>query len=189
MSSFNDMRKLLLFLYATESISDEEFFTLYESYSSKNPDFPYSAYPKSDFDQIDESECLVEFRVRKQDITLLADVLQLPVTIRCHQRTTCDRTEALLVSMSLFRHVSSFCKTSSWNKYDYQYSDGSYIFEPWSSNLTMEIWYTKSANTTGVCRCYPCKWCTSQQLRWVHWWNSQTNFSPWPTPKNSIQWP
>ena len=116
------MRKLLLFLYDSESISDEEFLTLYESYSSKNPDFPYSAYPKFDFDQIDESECLAEFRVRKQDITLLADVLQLPVTIRCHQRTTCDRTdqkstlvasEALLVSMSLFRHDSLFCKTSS----------------------------------------------------------------------------
>ena len=98
------MRKLLLFLYATESISDEEFFTLYESYSSKNPDFPYSAYPKSDFDQIDESECLAEFRVRKQDITLLADVLQLPVTIRCHQRTTCDRTEVLCMLLKRFSY-------------------------------------------------------------------------------------
>ena len=55
MSSFSDMRTLLLFLYDSESISDEEFFTLYKSYSSKNPDFPYSAYPKFDYDQIDES--------------------------------------------------------------------------------------------------------------------------------------
>ena len=61
------MRNLLLFLYDDESISDEEFLTLYESYGSKNPDFPYSAYPKFDYDQIDESECLAEFRVRKQD--------------------------------------------------------------------------------------------------------------------------
>ena len=65
MSSFNDMRNLLLFLYYSESISDKEFLTLYESYSSNNPDFPYSAYPKFDYDQIDESECLAEFRVRK----------------------------------------------------------------------------------------------------------------------------
>ena len=79
-------------------------------------------------------------------------------------------SEALLVSMSLFRHDSSFCKTSSWNKYDYQYSDGSYIFEPWWSNLTMELWYIESSNATGVCRCYPWKRCTSQQLLWVHWW-------------------
>ena len=81
MSSFSDMRNLLLFFVRQKkSISDEEFLTLYESYSSNNPDFPYGAYPKFDYDQIDESECLAEFRVRRQDITLLADVLQLPFT-------------------------------------------------------------------------------------------------------------
>ena len=69
--------------------------TLYES---------YSAYPKFDYDQIDELECLAEFRVRKQDITLLADVLQLPVTICCHQRTTCDRTEALCMLLKRFSY-------------------------------------------------------------------------------------
>ena len=95
------MRNLLLFLYDSESISDEEFLILYESYSYKNSDLPYSAYPKFDYDKIDESECLAEFRVRKQDITLCADVLQLPVTIRCHQRTTCDRTEVCLSRASL----------------------------------------------------------------------------------------
>ena len=46
MSSFTDMRNLLPFLYDSESISDEEFLTLYESYSSKNSD------------EIDESESL-----------------------------------------------------------------------------------------------------------------------------------
>ena len=71
------MRKLLLFLYDSESISDKEFFTLYESYSSNNPDFPYKAYSKFDYDQIDKSECLAKFRVRKQDITLLADILSI----------------------------------------------------------------------------------------------------------------
>ena len=90
MSSFSDMRNLLLFLYNSKCISEEEFLTLYESYSTKKPDFPYSAYLKFDYDQMDESDCLTEFRVRKQDVTLLANVLQLPVTIRCHQRTTCD---------------------------------------------------------------------------------------------------
>ena len=98
------MRNLLLFLYDSKSISDEEFLTLYESYSSKNPEFPYSSYPKFDFDQMDESECLAEFRVRKQDITLLANVLQLPVTIRCPQRTTCDRTEGLCMLLKRFSY-------------------------------------------------------------------------------------
>ena len=100
------MRKLLLLLYDSESISDEEVLTLYESYSSKNPDFPYNAYPKFDYHQIDEPECLAEFRVRitKQDITLLGDVFQLPVTIRFHQRTTCYRTEALCMLLERFSY-------------------------------------------------------------------------------------
>ena len=53
---------------------------------------------------LDERECLAEFRVRKQDITLLANVLQLPATIRCHQRTTCDRTGALCMLLKLFSY-------------------------------------------------------------------------------------
>ena len=98
------MRNLLLFLYDSKSISDEEFLTLYESYSSKNPDFPYSAYPKFDYDQIDDPELfLAEFRV-KQDIALLANVFQLTATIRCHQRTTCDRTEALCMFLKRFSY-------------------------------------------------------------------------------------
>lgn len=59
------MRNLLLFLYNSKIIRDEEFLTLYESYSSKHPEFPYSSYPKFDFDQKDESEGLAEFRVQK----------------------------------------------------------------------------------------------------------------------------
>ena len=42
MSFFSDMRNLLLFLYDSESISDEEFMTLFEIYSSKNPDLETS---------------------------------------------------------------------------------------------------------------------------------------------------
>ena len=111
MSSFSDIRNLLLFLFDSESISDEEFLTLYESCSSENPDFPYSAYPKFDYDQIDESECLGEFRVHKQDITLLANVFQLPATIRCHQRTTCDRTEPFCMLLKRFSYPCRYSDT------------------------------------------------------------------------------
>jgi len=52
MSSLSEMKNLLLFLYNSKSIYDEEFWTLYESYSSKNPEFPYSSYPKFDYDQM-----------------------------------------------------------------------------------------------------------------------------------------
>jgi hypothetical protein len=78
MPSFGEIRNLLLLLYDNDSVTDEEFLILYESYSSENPEFPHSSYPKFDLNQVDESECLAEFRVKKQDIPLLADVLQLP---------------------------------------------------------------------------------------------------------------
>jgi len=107
---------------------------------SRPRDFPYSAYPKFDYDQIDESECLAELRVRKQEITLLTDVLQLPVTIRCHQRTTCDRTEALCMLLKRFSYP--WCRYSDMiHRFARPVpeinmitnSDESYIFEPWSS--------------------------------------------------------
>ena len=104
MSSFSEMRNLLLLLYNSKSICDEQFLTLYESYSSKNPEFPYNSYPKFDYDQMNELECLAEFRVRKQDIKLLANVLQLPVTFRRPQRTTCDRNEGLCMLLKRFSY-------------------------------------------------------------------------------------
>lgn len=104
MSSFSEMRNLLVLLYDNESITDEEFLILYESYWSKNPDFPYSLYPRFDLEQMEESECLAEFRVKKQDIPVLANVLQLPVHIRCPQRTTCDRIEALCMLLKRFSY-------------------------------------------------------------------------------------
>ena len=40
----------------------------------------------------------------KQDITLLANVLRLPVTIRFPQRTTCDRAEGLCMLLKRFSY-------------------------------------------------------------------------------------
>ena len=37
-------------------------------------------------EEIDESECLAEFRFRKRDIVALSDVLQIPAIIECEQR-------------------------------------------------------------------------------------------------------
>lgn len=104
MPSFGEIRNLLLLLYDNDGVTDEEFLILYESYSSENPEFPYSSYPKFDLNLMDESECLAEFRVKKQDIPLLADVLQLPATIRCSQRTTCNRIEGLCMLLKRFSY-------------------------------------------------------------------------------------
>ena len=107
--SFRQTREMLLLAYDSKIISDEEFLVLWESCRSKNPDFPHSSYARFDLENIDETECLAEFRVRKQDIPVLANVLQLPVNIRCPQRTICDRIEGLCM---LLRRFSYPCRYS-----------------------------------------------------------------------------
>ena len=58
---------------------------------------------------MDKTECLAEFRVQKQDIPVLANVLQLPMNIRCPQRTIWDRIEGLCM---LLRRFSYPCRYS-----------------------------------------------------------------------------
>ena len=51
---------MLLLAYDGNIISDDEFLVLWESYRSKNPDFPHSSYARFDLQNIDEAECLAE---------------------------------------------------------------------------------------------------------------------------------
>ena len=57
---------------------------------------------------MDKTECLAEFRVQKQDIPVLANVLQLPMNIRCPQRTIWDR----IGLCTLLRRFSYPCRYS-----------------------------------------------------------------------------
>ena len=72
-----------------QRVSDEEFFVLGENYESKNPDFPRDSYdPITLKNMRDEVECKAEFRVeKKKDLHRLAEVLQIPGTLKCFQGT------------------------------------------------------------------------------------------------------
>ena len=129
--SFRETRKMLLLAYDGNIISDDEFSVLWESYRSKNPDFPHSSYARFDLQNIVEAECLAEFRVQKQDIPVLANVLQLSVNIHCPQRTICNRVEGLGMLLKRFsypcrllRHDKPIWKTSSRVMYDHERSQG-----------------------------------------------------------------
>ena len=65
------MRDLLLLSYDDQIVSDEEHWILYQNYISKNHEFPYRSYSRFDLEDMDEDECLVEFRVLKMDIPVL----------------------------------------------------------------------------------------------------------------------
>ena len=68
MASFREMRNLLLESFDDGDISEDEFVLLYDANTSKNPDFSYDCYGKFDLDEMDDSECLAEFRFHKSDI-------------------------------------------------------------------------------------------------------------------------
>ena len=68
--------------YAEDIVDDDEFLLFYDFYGSKNPDFPYASYPPFDLQDMEDSECLAEFRVHKRDIPVPADALQIPPTFR-----------------------------------------------------------------------------------------------------------
>ena len=78
MVSFKEFRELLIILHANNLISDAEFVLLYDTFNSKNEDFPYNSYEQFNLDAMNASECKAEFRVEKQDLPRLAQALQLP---------------------------------------------------------------------------------------------------------------
>ena len=65
--------------------------------SSKNPCFSYNEHERFDINYVKEPECKYNFRFEKRDIPLLADVLHLPDTLKCEQRTTAEKIEALCI--------------------------------------------------------------------------------------------
>ena len=95
MASFIIMQDLIFFRPTSNFIDDEEFLVLCDLFEWKNPYFPYEDYSPFNLDEMTESECLSEFRFRKRDISILADVLGIPETIRCEQGSTCDGLEGL----------------------------------------------------------------------------------------------
>ena len=109
MVSFKEFRDLLILLYANNSISDAEFVLLYETFASKNPDFPYDSYERSNLDSMNTAECKAEFHVEKQDLPRLVQALQLPPVFKWEQRSICDAMEGLCM---VLKRVTYPCRLS-----------------------------------------------------------------------------
>ena len=104
MASFREIRNLLLKSFDDGDLSEDEFLLLYDANTSKNPDFPYDCYGKFDLDEMDNSECLAEFRFHKSDIPVLFDALQLPQVFTCQQGTICDGIEGFCITLRRFAY-------------------------------------------------------------------------------------
>lgn len=75
--SFQDVQDALICSYAAGHISDKAFLVLYEEYDSVNLCFPYWEYDSFQLNDLDSSECKAEFRMEKEDIPRLLDVLKV----------------------------------------------------------------------------------------------------------------
>ena len=109
MVSFHELQELFLLSHAQGILDDEELLLLYEEYSPKNPDFSYENFGRFSLDDINDAECLAEFRFRKHDLPRLAEVLQIPDSFMCYQRTVSSGMEGLCI---LLRRLSYPCRFS-----------------------------------------------------------------------------
>ena len=107
--SFKEFRDLLILLYSHNIVSDEEFLLLYDTFKTKNPEFPHGNYERFDLDSMNSAECKAEFRVEKQDLPRLVAALQLPPVLRCEQRSICEDIEGLCM---LLKRVAHPCRLS-----------------------------------------------------------------------------
>ena len=114
MASFKELRNILLIAFDSGDLSDEDFLVLYNAYHSKNPEFPFAIYGRFSLDATDEAECLANFRVRKEDIPLLVEVLGIPDKITCPQRSICFGVEALCI---LLKRLAYPCRYSDMIQY------------------------------------------------------------------------
>ncbi|KAK3734696.1 hypothetical protein QZH41_002116 [Actinostola sp. cb2023] len=102
-------REVLVDCYMTDIISDEEFVLLYDASYSKNLELPYDDYGRFDLEEMADSECIAEFRVKKRDLPLLADMLQIPDSFVCDQGSVSEGMEGLCM---LLRRLSYPCRYS-----------------------------------------------------------------------------
>ena len=86
MASLRNTREALLLGYSEGWLDEMEFLALYDLNTSENLEFPYDSYDQFNLDDIDEAECIAEFRFEKRHILQLEEVLQIPALLKCDQK-------------------------------------------------------------------------------------------------------
>ncbi|KAK3728021.1 hypothetical protein QZH41_009525 [Actinostola sp. cb2023] len=89
-------------------ITDEEFAILYDVNCSKNLDLPYDDYERFDLDNMENDECIAEFRVTKNDLPVLAEALQIPDTFVCPQKSGRKHDAAMLANSGLLQQLQQY---------------------------------------------------------------------------------
>ena len=106
--SLKRTREELLLAFDDGAVTGEEFLLLYDLNTSKNLDLP-TDYPPFCLDDMEDDQCLSEFRVKKADLPLLAQALQIPGQFTCPQRSVVPGMEGLCM---LLKRLAYPCRYS-----------------------------------------------------------------------------
>ena len=104
MISLKEVRNQLLISHDDGVINDKELLLLYDLNRSDNVDLPYNSYPGFDFNDLEDDECLSEFRFYRNDLLLLAEVLGIPKVVECYQKSICTGLEALCIFLKRYSY-------------------------------------------------------------------------------------
>ena len=100
MSSFHEVQDKLLLSCEDGILDEDELICYYTSnLCPKNPNFLHEEYDRFSLNETNDAECLAECRFRKHDLQILSEVLQIPNSFRCYQRSVVDGMEGLCLPL------------------------------------------------------------------------------------------
>ena len=149
-------------------------------------DFPHSSCCEFDLDDMEDDERVAEFRVKKQDLDTLAEVLQIPASFKCHQRSKIDRMEGLYMLLGRFAYPSSYSdmvprfgrpvpvlSMATNTVLDYIYDTHGHLLTDWDPDLLSAQAIEEHAQAVSRKGSRNCPSC----------------LQTWETSESSIQWP
>ena len=152
------MANLQFDLNAIAHLNDEEFLLLYDVDGPRNRhlSLPYWKFDPFNLEDMDDDECLVEFRFTKEEIYGLVATFRLEEDIRCYIGWVADSVEALCICLKRFaypcryadmvpkfgRPVPQLCAISN-KVIDILFDQFSYLLEdlnqPWLTPENLQI--------------------------------------------------
>ena len=109
------------FLYSEDLVDEEELMFLAKDCEEKAPVFPYWKYPRFMLEEMNEDECISEFRFEKPDLPRIAQVLKIPEKIVCENGTIAGQMEGLCMFLKRFSypcHLSDMIPRFGRSKYE-----------------------------------------------------------------------
>ena len=138
--SFEKVRNSLVYSLLDELIDEEEFVLLFDAYKSVNPSYPYWEYDGFCLDSFNSSECLTEFRVSKEDLPRLAEVLRVPPQFRCTQGTVCSGIEGFCLLLKRLAYPCRYFDLIYNVVLDWIYTNHGHRLTSWNQLFLTPAW-------------------------------------------------